>query len=188
MIKVKQEVLDRTFHHAGSPSAPSMESLVEGLTSVNGGIREEARKKLIAHGSEAIKPLVALLSSPDIQTRWEVAKALGEIHHREAAAALASCLADEHRDVRWVAAEGLIAIGDDALEPVLEELIAHADSVWVRGEAEHILRSCSGDHPALTPVLKALTGRAPLFEVPVAAFNALKALRAATSSRPRPLR
>ena len=167
-----------------------MESLVEGLTSKNGGVREEARTNLIAWGTAAIKPLVSLLSSPDTQTRWEVAKALGEIHHRDATTALASCLADEHRDVRWVAAEGLIAIGRNALEPVLEELIAHADSVWVRSEAEHILHAQGKDHPALLPVLQALTGRAPLFEVPVAAFDALKELRnqTFTSSRRNPRR
>lgn len=188
MIKVRQEVLDRTAQP--SRSAPSMESLVEGLASREGGVREEARKNLVARGAAAVGPLIALLSSQDTQTRWEAAKALGGIRHRDAAAALATCLGDEHRDVRWVAAEGLIAIGQEALEPVLEELIAHADSVWVRGEAEHILRDQVEDTPALSPVLKALGGRAPLFEVPVAAFEALKALRTRpiTSSRRNPRR
>ena len=156
----------------------------------DGDVREEARKELVTHGTAAIKPLTALLSSPDAQTRWEAAKALGQIHHREAAAALALCLADEHRDVRWVAAEGLIALGDDALEPVLEELVAHASSVWVRKEATHILNAFGEDNPPIALVLKALSGLAPLFEVPVAAFDALKELRnqAFTSARRNPRR
>ncbi len=190
MIKVRQEFLDRTSHQLQSRPEPAMESLVERLTSTQADVREEARRNLIARGRDAIKPLVALLPSPDAQTRWEVAKALGEIHHPDASTALASCLADEHRDVRWVAAEGLVAIGRVALEPVLEELIAHADSVWVRTGAEHILRAQAGDYPCVQPVLKALTGRAPLFEVPVTAFEALKELRnlKVTSSKQSPHR
>ena len=177
MIKVRHEILDRTFHDLQSHPTPSLERLVEGLASLDGDVREESRKSLVAHGTAAIKPLIALLPSADAQTRWEVVKALGQIHHPDAAPALASCLADEHRDVRWVAAESLITIGHDALEPVLEELIAHADSIWVRKEASHILHALGGETPALAPVIKALAGMAPLFEVPVAAFDALKGLR-----------
>ena len=184
MIRVMNEVQDRTPQHAPGPK-PSMESLIEGLASKQAEVRESSRKMLITHGISAIKPLTALLSSRDPQIRWEAAKSLGEIHHKDSAAALASCLGDEHRDVRWVAGEGLISMGRDALEPVLKELIGHADSVWVRGEAEHILRAQSEGRAALLPVLDALIGRAPLFEVPVAAFHALKGVRTPAATSPK---
>lgn len=177
MIKVSHEVHDRTLHKPLEEAPPSIESLIADLSKADGDVREDARRQLVARGSAAIGAMTEVLSSPDPQTRWEAAKALGEIRHSEAGAALASCLNDEHRDVRWVAAAGLIAIGRDALEPMLEELIAHADSVSVREEATHVLHSLTGENPEVIPVLKALSGAAPLFEVPVAAFDALQQLR-----------
>ena len=86
-------------------------------------------------------------------------------------------LADGHPDVRWLAAESLIALGDYALAPLLEELIAHADSVWVREGAAHVLSKLGEHVPNIRSVLAAMNGAAPLFEVPVAAFEALRDLR-----------
>ena len=66
---------------------------------------------------------------------------------------------------------------DEALAPLLEELIAHADSVWVREGAAHVLSKLGEHVPNIRSVLAAMNGAAPLFEVPVAAFEALRDLR-----------
>ena len=182
MIKITHEVVNRLPDLTTSKPLLPITSLIAELSSPKGDVRDDARRALAAYGREAVKPLIELLSSRDAHTRWEAAKALGEIRGREAAVALASALNDEHRDVRWVAAESLSAIGRDAIVPVLEELISHADSVGVRSSGAHVLGSLVGEEGTLHAVLSALNGSAPIFDVPVAAFEVLRALR--NRSRP----
>ena len=47
--------------------------------------------------------------------RWEAAKALGKIGDPKAALALVGALEDPRSGIRWLAAEGLMAIGREAL-------------------------------------------------------------------------
>jgi HEAT repeat protein len=182
MIKVTHEVVNRLPDLTTSRPHLPITSLIADLSSPKGDVRDDARRALAAYGKDAVNPLIELLSSQDAHTRWEAAKALGEIKGKDAALALSSALNDEHRDVRWVAAEGLSAIGRDAIVPVLEELISHADSVGVRSSASHVLGSLVGEEGTLHAVLSALNSSAPIFDVPVAAFEVLRALR--NRSRP----
>lgn len=177
MVKITHEVVNLLPNLTDSKPSHSIESLLADLSSPRGDIRDDARRGLIAYGKKALGPLIELLSSREAHTRWEAAKALGEIRTREAAAALASSLNDEHRDVRWVAAESLATIGPDAIVPVLEELISHADSVGVRTGAAHVLGALVREEKILEVVLVALNGAAPIFDVPVAAYEVLRALR-----------
>lgn len=190
MIKISHEVINRVPDVSDGKPPVSIESLVDDLSSPQGSVRENARKGLVAYGEEAVTHLVPLLSSQEAHTRWEAAKALGEIRNKESAAALASALDDEHRDVRWVVAESLVAIGRDAVVPVLEELVSHADSVGVRTGAAHVLGALVREETILEVVLAALHGAAPIFDVPVAAFEVLRALRnpSVTSSSRTPRR
>ena len=175
MIKIPHDIVDHTVHDSEAP--PPVEALLKDLSSTNGEARSVARRRLLRYGSAVANSLISLLSSGQPQTRWEAAKALGQIRTGTAAEALALALADEHRDVRWVAADGLIAMGEDAIVPLLEELIDHADSVWVRSAASHVLSEMLPQHTILKPVVVALNGSAPMFEVPVAAFEVMRALR-----------
>jgi len=107
---------------------PAVASLISALCSDETGIRERARVQLVKHGRDAVEPLRHLLKSPDRQVRWEAVKTLGEIKGERAVDALVLSLSDEKRDIRWIAAQGLIACGETTLIPLLEEVIAHADS------------------------------------------------------------
>jgi hypothetical protein len=62
------------------------------------------------------------------RTRWEAAKALSEIADPLAATALVNALEDDDADIRWVASEGLTALGRDGLEPLLAALLERAGS------------------------------------------------------------
>jgi hypothetical protein len=91
--------------------------------------------------------------------------------------ALVKALEDKMFDVRWLAAEGLISIGREALVPLLRELIEHPDSFWLREGVHHVLHDIyQGDHKTLRPVLVALESFEPSVEAPLAAEVALKAL------------
>ncbi len=43
--------------------------------------------------------------------------------------------------IRWLAAEGLIGLGEAGLRPLLEALVHHSDSAWLREGAHHVLKA-----------------------------------------------
>jgi HEAT repeat protein len=149
------------------------------LRSQDGIKREHARQALVYAGKQAVDPLIELLTDSNHQTRWEAAKALGEIADPKAASSLVRSLEDKEFDVRWLAAVGLIAIGKDALVPLLKALSKHADSVWLRKGAHHVLHDLSkkGFMDLATPVLAALEGTDPEIEVPGPTRMALRKLK-----------
>jgi HEAT repeat protein len=141
--------------------------------------RDRARHRLVWAGSASLGPLIAALPDADRIARWEIVKALGEIRDAAAAPALIELLDDQRFDLRWLAAEGLIALDQDGIPPLLRSL-EHAawDNVWLREGAHHILRSqLSGPlGPTIAPVVAALEGSEPGLSVPLAAFQALNTL------------
>ncbi len=157
----------------------SVETLIKSLSDSDGAVRQNARSALVAMGQVSVGPLIQLLDSEDSQTRWEAAKALGEIRGEDAVRALVNRLDDNNRDVRWVATAGLMSSGEQALDPLLHELITKSGSVWVREAGIRIIDSLLNERNRyyLRPVLAALKGRAPIFGVPIAAYEALQSLR-----------
>ncbi len=117
-----------------------IESLIADLASDHGLTRQRARESLAAIGQPAVAPLIAALADSKRQVRWEAVKALGEIGDPAAASALVSALEDEGSGIRWLAAEGLIAIGREGLKPLLQALVHYSDSEWLREGAHHVLR------------------------------------------------
>ncbi len=110
--------------------------------------------------------------------RWEAVKILGEMLDPAAAPALVEALRDAQSGVRWLAAEGLIALGPSGLEPLLQALVKHSDSAWLREGAHHVLRDLARGNleKVVRPVLTALEDIEPSLEVPWAAEAALDAM------------
>ncbi len=163
----------------------TIKSLVAGLDSKDGLTRVRARKALVAIGGRAVKPLVEALASKREWVRWEAAKTLGQIGDPVAVQALIKALEDKMFDVRWLAAEGLISIGREALAPLLQALMQHSDSFWMREGVHHVLHDVNkGDlTEILQPVIVALEGFEPSVEAPLAVQTALKALAKERSRR-----
>jgi HEAT repeat protein len=156
-----------------------IDALIAKLRTHDGLVREQARKTLVAMGSKAVASLLPLLTDSNDQVRWEAAKALSEIGDPSAASALVVALEDESFGVRWLAADGLIAMGRDALPPLLEALEEDGDSLWLREGAHHVLRMLAAEHglhDRVAPVLTALEGLEPDIDVPLAARKALETL------------
>lgn len=164
----------------GKGSENSVEVLISDLASTNGQTREAARISLVAIGKSAIAYLLPLLKERKHKTRWEAVKALGEIRDPTAIDGLLRALTDEEFDVRWLAAEGLVALGGPVVVPLLLELtrMQEATAVLLRDGAHHILNALiPGDlEKALKPVLTALEDADFAAGVPLAARNALKSL------------
>jgi hypothetical protein len=126
----------------------------------------------------ALNALIRTLSNENDWVRWEAAKALSQIGNNRAIKALLEALSDEKFEVRWLAAEGLIRIGRKAIVPLLEVLVNHSDSYWLREGIHHVLHDMNTGKitEVLRPVLVALEGPEPSLEVPLAAKATLDTL------------
>jgi len=152
-----------------------VDTLIENLASEDHLIRHEARRGLARIGTKIVPRLQELLRSPSERVRWEATKVLGAIGGRPALEALATALPDSSHDVRWTAVEGLIEGREVAYHPVLHQLVVHSSNIGVREAGSHILSHAvrEGQASFLKPVLRALRGIAPVFEVSLAAYQAL---------------
>jgi HEAT repeat protein len=142
-------------------------------------VRERARETLVAFGKRAVPSLIQLLSHHRPLARWEAAKVLSAIADPLAATALVNSLDDTDDDVRWVAAEGVIALGREGLPPLLAALLERSQSSWFRQGAHHVchaLANKKGLAPILRPLLAAFDRFVPQMAVPLAAYTALTRL------------
>jgi HEAT repeat protein len=157
-----------------------IDALIADLADDHGLARQRARESLLEIGKPAVAPLIAALQNPNWRIRWGAAKTLGEIGDPAAIGALIETLEDERGGVRWLAAEGIVAIGREGLTALLQTLVHHSDSEWIREGAHHVIHSLGEIEPelshVLTPVSVALEDVEPTLEVPPAAQAALDEL------------
>ena len=160
-------------------TSPTIKRWIAELGSRDGMVRQRARSSLVAVRKPAIVPLAKLTKDRNEQVRWEAAKALGEIADPKTAAPLTCALEDEEFDVRWLAAEGLIALKSKGLPPLLKALIKRPQSVWLREGAHHVLHDLARTRlrKQVMVLMKALEGVEPEIEVPPAAQNLLNSLK-----------
>lgn len=172
----------------------TIDELVSKLAVKDGEARENARSRLAAIGRPAVLALTEALKQRDKLIRWEAAKTLGEIRDPIAAPALVKALHDRVFEIRWLAAEGLIAMGREALTPLLNELIEYPDNPWLQQGAHHVISHFAASdiyiphhestHPRqntslkelLQPLVSALEGAEPSLEAPRIASNVLDEL------------
>ena len=163
----------------------TINSLIATLNDDDGLVRQRTRLALVHIGAAAVEPLIKALKSDNQYIHWEAAKALSQIGDPQAVDALVHALDDEKFSIRWLAAEGLIATGMPSVVPLLRALIDQSDSVRLREGAHHVFQDLVGRRLLIEPavrgqisaVLAALRGVEPVVETPLAAYNALKALR-----------
>ncbi len=162
------------------PRDAGIPSLLGDLAGRDPAMREKAREALVVMGKKAVPLLIPLLSHDKPHVRWEAAKALCGIADPIAATALVSALEDPDGDVRWLAAEGLIVLGREGVQPLLAALLERAQSFWLCKSAHHVCHALAIKRrlgPILRPVLAALDQPEPQVGVPLAAYAALSKLR-----------
>jgi HEAT repeat protein len=138
----------------------TINSLIVGLGSKDGSVRIKARQSLVGIGDPAVVPLVKALSDPNELVRWETAKALDEINvawgsHADSAtvSALVTDLGSKDGLVRVRARNSLVAIGEQAVGPLVKALASKKQ--WIRWEAAKALGQIS-DPTAVEALVKAL--------------------------------
>jgi len=153
-------------------------SLIEALESSNDAVRQDARRSLVGIGRPAVPYLLQALGDRHHRVRWGAAKALGQIGDPEAAEALVTAMEDPEFDVRWLAAQGLISMQRQILEPLFKAIQDDGTSAWLREGAHHVLK---GTRDAIVPVLAALERGEAQMTAPQAASQALGTLRQAAT-------
>ncbi len=162
-----------------------IQGLVAALSSSDDWERQRARRLLVQIGKPAVEQLTQALTDPRDQVRWEAARALSKMPALDASEALVQALGDGNGGVRWIAADALTALGRRGLPPLLMALMHHSESRNLRDGAHHVLHALSAGElqEILAPVLDALNGPAPIFQVPHKAHAALHALRGEADHR-----
>ena len=161
------------------PKHATIEFAISELASNSSFARVDAREYLVSMKGKAVPHLNEALRSKNQWVRWEAAKALSKIGDPEASQALINALDDKMFDVRWIAAEGLIAIGRKALIPLLAALTKKGDSLWLREGAHHVIHDLMREDlkAVFGPVLDAIEKPQSKLEVPLAAEKALEELQ-----------
>ena len=150
--------------------------LVTALASKDARERWAARKALAEVGPPAVPPLLRALGAAQKRFRWEAAKTLAAIAHPDAAERLVEALGDKDSDVRWVVAEALIALGRDAVRPLLIALISVGASQRIYSGARHVLYDLAHSQqlrPSLLPLLRAFRHPEPELAIPNAGYRVL---------------
>jgi len=156
-----------------------IQPLIIKLKNKDGMVRRHAREAIEAAGRSATPYLIEALDSLNKNARWEAAKALVNIKDPLAGPALVRALMDESYEVQWLAAEALIALGHDALVPLLEGLINDYGSIDLRRGAHHVLHDLERQHKlnhSTLYVLDELRATEPLEPYPVSIRRSLDEL------------
>ncbi|MDP2726939.1 MAG: HEAT repeat domain-containing protein, partial [Dehalococcoidia bacterium] len=121
--------------------ARAVPALIDALGHSDDLIAGEATDALALIGEAALEPLIRALQVHDPYVRWHAAKALAEMADPRAAGALIDALDDQNFGVRWTAANGLVALGRQALAPLLRALRIKETTPWLAEAAIHVLKN-----------------------------------------------
>jgi hypothetical protein len=157
-----------------------IELLLLQLQHSDGVIRQHSREVLGKLGKQVVPSLIELLSHRNEHVRWEACKTLERIKDPSSGCALAVSLLDDDSDVRWVAAEALIALEHNAIEPLMQIIEVHFDSILLRQSAHHVLAALKRENlldEKVELVYEALSSIMFPMRLAVAANNALDHLR-----------
>jgi HEAT repeat protein len=157
----------------------TIEFAIAELANKSGFARVDARDYLVSMKEKAVPHLTEALKSDNQWVRWEAAKALAKIGDPAASQSLINALEDKMFDVRWIAAEGIIAIGRKALIPLLSALTKRDDSLWLREGAHHVIHDLMREDlkAVFSPILDAIEKPQGKLAVPLAAETALNELK-----------
>jgi HEAT repeat protein len=155
-----------------------IEELIAALEHHNPVERQKARETLVVIGRPAVTALLRLLEHRTGHVRWEAVKALEAIGDPAAASDLVARLTDKDEDVRWVAAEALIALRRKGLKSLLKALADKPDSTWLQQGAHHVFNTLHKKQALelLLPVLAALKQEEPELAIPQAVAKVLEDL------------
>jgi HEAT repeat protein len=159
-------------------AAEMLRKNIDKLGSKNGLQRLQARSAMIALGESAIDIFAELVMHPNWIVRREAVKALSQMKTNITAPVLIYALEDEYASIRWVAAEGLIALGKQGLLVLMQRLCSQKLSVNLSQVAHHVVKEISKRQSMIETeeLLANLENPSRYYMVPVNARNVLNLL------------
>jgi hypothetical protein len=150
--------------------------------------RARVRAELEQLGPRATWHLVQAVHPTGQRARHEALKALVHLADPAAMELFVETLGDEDSECRWLAAEGLAALGEPGLRRTLELVIELPGTDRLLRSVHHALSAFqrTSFEPLVTPVLHAFQGVARGAELPSTAHAALTALRNVSHAHPTP--
>ncbi len=151
--------------------------LISNLSSGSGSMRERSRWKLVEIGGPAVEPLMRRIPGACSSELWEIMKTLSDIAAPESIPVLIDKLTFDVSEIRWLAAKGLIHIGEQAVVPLLQKVeLEGGESKFIREGAHHVLGAV--EEPVLKadlePLLEALEDKNNNIGVPLVTRAVLK--------------
>lgn len=128
------------------PQESEIKELVHKLCEGDRAKHEEIRKKLISYGPVILRYVKVLLNNQKHHCRWEAMKLMEETGDPESIPFFLDALEDEKGDIRWIAAEGLIATHEFSVKQLLKLLLEKSDSVFVLNAAHHVFSELKETH------------------------------------------
>jgi len=133
---------------SSAPDSPDqVRNLVKKLDNDDQMVRIETRTTLIKLGRPAVKYLAEIVAAKKDRLRWEAIKTLADIEDLAATPYLIAALDDENSGIQWLAAEGLIRLGPEIVEPLLSALIGKTDSLLFLHGVHHIIHDLRDQLP-----------------------------------------
>ena len=159
-------------------AAETLRKYIDKLGSKNGLQRLQARSAMIALGEPAIDIFAELVIHPEWIVRREAVKALAQMKNTVTAPILLYALEDEYASIRWVAAEGLIALGREGLIVLLKRLSSKKLTVNLSQVAHRVVKEISSRLSILETeeLLANLENPSQYYLVPANARNILNML------------
>lgn len=156
-------------------TAEMLRKNIDKLGSKNGLQRLQARSAMIALGESAIDIFAELVMHPNWIVRREAVKALAQMKTNITAPILIYALEDEYATIRWVAAEGLIALGKHGLLILLQRLSSQKLTANLSQVAGHVVKEISKRQSLIETeeLIASLENPSRYYLVPVNARNVL---------------
>lgn len=132
-----------------------IEALIQDLNALNVSVKADSVKTLVEIGEPAVEPLIQVLGAEDPDIRENAAATLGKIKDERAVQPLIKLLTDEEWEVEKGATDALIAIGEPAIEPLIEILQDKNEDVYLQMKVVAVLAGIK-DERAIQPMIQAL--------------------------------
>ena len=114
--------------------------LIQDLAAQDPKVNESARLCLLSLRERSSSHLTEAIAGPNRKIRWEAMKILAEMRDPDLAPVLVRELENQDEDIRWLAAEGLLALGEAGLPSLLKALIERPSSTWLQQGARHVIK------------------------------------------------
>lgn len=108
-------------------------------------VRESAMQSLIDTGKPAVGQLIKALKNEDADTKWRIAKILGDIGDNNAVGPVVTALKDEDKRVRYRAIEALANIGDKSAVEFLNTALNKEKDLNMQMKIKWALQTIEGE-------------------------------------------